>query len=310
VVLLVHGQPGTGHNWEGLARLLAPDHRVIAPDRPGWGLDTSPAAGLADNARILVELLRNAGAKGPVTVVGHSLGGGIALEMALSNPDLVGSLVLIGSVGVGLALSRLDRVLALPAVGGPVIRAGIVATRHSIVTARHLSQTSLLASLAERAGRLPTVRALVWLDSQPINEQARRSFLVEQRALIDETPSLEQRLPSLALPVAVVHGSADRIVPRAATHLLAELIPGAEHVTLRGEGHLVPMERPELIAPLVRRYAAFGSPRPLGADGSRQERLELELGLGEFGGWVGVGDDPHTSEKPGGSAVDDGAANS
>jgi pimeloyl-ACP methyl ester carboxylesterase len=81
--------------------------------------------------------------------------------------------------------------------------------------------------------------------------------LAEQRFLLDETPSLEHRLAHLRLPVVVVHGTADHVVPRAAERLLAERIPGAEFVSLEGEGHLVPIEHPKLIAPIVRRYAAL-----------------------------------------------------
>ena len=108
-----------------------------------------------------------------------------------------------------------------------------------------------------RANRFPSVRALVWLEAQPIGRKERTSFLVEQRALLDETPEIERGLPRLEVPTAVVHGTSDHIVPLEAARALAERIPGAELVWLKGEGHLVPFERPELIAPIVRRYSAM-----------------------------------------------------
>ncbi len=256
-VLLVHGQPGSGSDWKRLARLLATDHRVVAPDRPGWGQDERPAASLADNASDLVAVVSSTGLEAPLTVVGHSLGGGIAIELALSRPDLVGALVLLASVGLDSALNRLDRLLAVPAFGDPVIRAGWRATVTGIKAVRRLPKTTRMTALADRAARRPSVRALLWLEEQPISGRARQSFLAEQRFLLDETPSLEHRLAHLRLPVVVVHGTADHVVPRAAERLLAERIPGAEFVSLEGEGHLVPIEHPKLIAPIVRRYAAL-----------------------------------------------------
>jgi pimeloyl-ACP methyl ester carboxylesterase len=256
-VLLVHGQPGSGADWKPLARLLSADHRVVATDRPGWGDDEREATGLAANAADLAAVAETSGLTPPVTVAGHSLGGGIALELALSRPELVGALVLLGSIGVERALSRLDRLLAVPAVGDPVIRAGLAATRRGIATGRRLTRSTTASAVAMRANRFPSVRALVWLEAQPIGRKERTSFLVEQRALLDETPEIERGLPRLEVPTAVVHGTSDHIVPLEAARALAERIPGAELVWLKGEGHLVPFERPELIAPIVRRYSAM-----------------------------------------------------
>ncbi|MGD0083227.1 MAG: alpha/beta hydrolase [Acidimicrobiales bacterium] len=257
-VLLVHGQPGSGADWKRLAQLLSRDHRVVAPDRPGWGRDERPAMSLADNAANLAAIATSAGLEAPVTVVGHSLGGGVAIELALLYPDIVGSLVLLASVGVDSALNRFDRLLAVPALGDPVIRAGWTATRRGIEAARRLSKTTRMNTLAERFARLPSVRALLWLEELPMSATARRSFLAEQRFLLDDTAAVQRRLPQLRLPVVVVHGTADHIVPRAAVRALVERIPGAEFVSLEGEAHLVPFERPDLIAPIVRRYAALG----------------------------------------------------
>jgi pimeloyl-ACP methyl ester carboxylesterase len=213
---------------------------------------------LADNAADLAAVVASTGLEAPLTVVGHSLGGGVAIELALAHPDLVGSLVLLASVGVDSALNRLDRLLAVPALGDPVIRAGWTATVRGIKAARAMPKTTRMNALVDRVARRPSVRALLWLEEQPMSSRARQSFLTEQRFLLAETPSLERRLSHLRLPVVVVHGTADHIVPRAAERLLAERIPGAEFVSLEGQGHLVPFEHPGLIAPIVRRYSALG----------------------------------------------------
>jgi pimeloyl-ACP methyl ester carboxylesterase len=258
-VLLVHGQPGNGIAWQRLAQLLELDHRVVAPDRPGWGDDDNDATGLAANALYLAGVVESLGLLLPVTVVGHSLGGGIALELALGRPDLVGALVVVGSIGPERAVGRFDRVLAVPSVGDRVIRAGLSASRRAVAAARRAANAPAVNSVVHRVSRFRSVRALLWLEGQDMSARERRSFLVEQRAMLQETPSLERGVPRIAVPTAVVHGTSDHIVHPVAARLLAEWIPGAELVWLKGEGHMVPFERPDLIAPIVRRYSSLAA---------------------------------------------------
>jgi pimeloyl-ACP methyl ester carboxylesterase len=258
VVVLVHGQPGAGGDWAALVNLLSDDHRVLAPDRPGWGSDTRPAMGIAANADVLEELLDVVAAQSPVTVVGHSLGGGIALELALKHPERVGALVLIGSVGVAGALSGFDRLLAVPLLGNGILRAGIATLRRGLIAATRYSQRHPGARVPKMVSVLPTVQAAIGTDGRPIVGRSRESFLVEQRALLAETPELERSLCRVAVPTAVVTGASDHVVPASAARSLAGRVPGAELVVIAG-GHLLPFDQPEKIAGVVRRYSALAS---------------------------------------------------
>jgi pimeloyl-ACP methyl ester carboxylesterase len=103
---------------------------------------------------------------------------------------------------------------------------------------------------------LPTLQAAIGSDGRPIVGRSRQSFLVEQRALLDETPALERSLGRIEAPTVVVTGASDRIVPAAAARALAGRIAGAELIVMAG-GHLLPFERPERIAGIVRRYVAL-----------------------------------------------------
>jgi pimeloyl-ACP methyl ester carboxylesterase len=268
LVVLVHGQPGVGGDWVRLAGALSSDHRVIAPDRPGWGTDPGPAIGLGDNAEALAALIESVGANAPATLVGHSLGGGIALELALRHPQQVGALVLVGSVGVAEALSGWDRLLAVPILGEAVLRAGSAALRRTLSTAARYSAHHPEARLAKKVAVLGTLQAAIGSDGRPMVARSRRSFLVEQRALLAESPGLEERLGQIAVPTAVVTGASDRVVPVGAARSLAARIPGAELVVVSG-GHLVPFEQPEVIARIVRRYSE-------GLNGLRDERQRQE----------------------------------
>jgi len=190
-------------------------------------------------------------------VVGHSLGGGIAIELALTRPDLVGALVLIGSVGVAAAVTGMDRLLAVPVVGDGVLRAGSVALRRTVAGFGRLSKVSRAEMLVERANRYPAVRAVIAEGGRQMGGRDRRSFLVEQRALIDETASIERRLPSLRVPTAVIHGTADHVVSPHVAAELAGAIAGAELLLRPNLGHRLPFEEAEFVAGVVRRYASL-----------------------------------------------------
>ncbi len=267
VVVLVHGQPGAGGDWALLAALLSGDHRVLAPDRPGWGSDPRPPMGMAANAEALEAWLEATGAESPVTVVGHSLGGGIALSLALAHPDRVGALVLVGSVGVAGALSGFDRLLTVPVLGNGIVRAGVATLRRGLITAMRYSERYPRARAAQLVTILPTVQAALGSDARPIVGRSRQSFLVEQRALLAETPQLERALSRIAVPTVVVSGASDRIVPTSSARSLAGRVPGAELIVVPG-GHLLPFDQPGTIAEVVRRYSALasglrgGRPRP------------------------------------------------
>lgn len=260
-VLLVHGQPGGGADWEPVARLLAADYHVLAPDRPGWGANPRPATTLRGNAAALARLCSDRRAPGalldtsPVVVVGHSLGGGIALLLALEHPELVGALVLVAPVGVGEALGRSDRLLAVPVLGSGMLRAGAAVLHRGADVGRRLSERSAGNRLIGRVTRSGSLRAVMAEGEREVGARERRSFLVEQRAVIEETPAIESRLPSLRVPCVVIHGRADHIVPVAAGRRLAGVIPGAELVTVARAGHRIAFEQPELVADAVRRYS-------------------------------------------------------
>jgi pimeloyl-ACP methyl ester carboxylesterase len=253
VVVLVHGQPGQAADWRDVAAALESSYRVLVPDRPGYGRTGGSAVGVADNADALGRLLDDIGVES-ATVVGHSFGGGVALSLALRRGELVGGLVLVGSVGTGSSIGPQDHVLGLPLVGESLAFAGFEASRW------------LLPALRRRSTRLPPALAS-WLravpEPGPVAEMGRapsattwRSFVTEQRALLAETPLLEAGLSSVRAPTAVVAGRRDRVVPTRAAADLAEAIPGAELVWVADAGHLVPQEAPGVLVDIVRRYAS------------------------------------------------------
>lgn len=253
VALLVHGQPGVGSNWEGVAAGLASSNRVLVPDRPGYGLTGGEALGMAGNADCLAQLLDDREIE-QATVVGHSFGGGVALAMAMRHGHRVRALVLVGSVGTRRSLGSYDRLLGLPVVGEGLALAGWELSRRMLPALRRRS-TQLPPALGSWVRAIPQP-SVASEEGQRRSGATWRSFVTEQRALLAETPSLEAGLSSVRVPTAVVAGRRDRVVPIQASAELAEAIPGAELVWVAGVGHLVPQEAPDVLVDVVRRYAS------------------------------------------------------
>ncbi|HEY0633082.1 MAG TPA: alpha/beta hydrolase [Thermoleophilaceae bacterium] len=229
-VLLLHGQPGTGGDWAGVARELGDRFTVLAPDRPGYGSNATAAGGFEHNARAMEALLDEAGAERAV-VAGHSWGAGVALAMAKRRPERLRALVLVCPVTPGEQLGRLDRILAGNRAG-PLLA--------------HLAFLGAGAALARPALRRRIETLVPGSDTSRWPELARawRSFWVEQRALIDDLPTLRGEL---ATPTTVIVGGRDHVTdPRAARRYAHEV--GARVVEVADAGHLLPMQRPAEVA--------------------------------------------------------------
>jgi len=250
-VILLHGQPGTAGDWQAVAEDLSYDHQVVVPDRLGYGRTGGRAGGFAANARAVARLM-NRLACSPSLVVGHSWAGGVALETAADFPAQVAGIGLVASVAPGEPLSRMDRVLAKPLLG-------------TVSAALTLSVAGRL--LASAPGRALTRRqarsqrdALARLATSWDRPSTWRSFVTEQRALVNELPSLQPRLNKLTIPALVLVGSADRVVGTGSGPRLASALPAASLEVVTGAGHLLPQLEPAAVAAALRRLAqrAFG----------------------------------------------------
>jgi pimeloyl-ACP methyl ester carboxylesterase len=253
-VVLLHGQPGGAADWEAVTRLLEPSFTVVVPDRPGYGRTGGRASGFGANADAVVDLLDELAIDRAI-VAGHSWGGGAAIALAQRAPGRVSGLVLVASVGPGERPGRLDRALAIAPLGSAL--AAI-----TLKVAGRVLSLPLVRRLVDRRLRGFTHEGLVTMAATWRQGEAWRSFVTEQRALIDELPDLASGLAQLARPVTVVVGAADRIVPAATGQHLAAAIPGSRLITLDGAGHLLPHERPDAVAAAIVEVAAAARRHP------------------------------------------------
>ena len=249
-VVLLHGQPGAGSDWDSVVAALPAPMRSLALDRPGYRASPHPPGSLLDNARWLLTELDQAGIDGAI-LVGHSYGGGVALTAAALAPHRVRGLVLIASVGPH-CLDGWDTLLAAP-IAGPICA---------------LSAWWLTPWFARRRlARIERIRNRPLLPDEHLSwdiwGQARhehgamwRTFLLEQRELVRNLDQLDERLDAVRAPCVVIADPADKMIPLATAHALADRLPGARLVLVGEGGHNLPRRIPQLIAAEIAGFAA------------------------------------------------------
>ena len=244
-VVLLHGQPGSGADWQQVADRLPGGLGVLAPDRPGYGASAQAAGGFAAGARAVVAELDAQGIDRAV-LVGHSYGGGVALATARLAPERVEALVLLASVGPG-CLTWADWMLAAP-VSGELF--SLVAWRLTPWFARTVLAAARL--LRRRpVGLDQAVNWQIWASAHYEHGPLWRSFLTEQRALVRELGGLGAGLPAVAQPVLLVADPHDMIVPVRSTRKLAAALPNARVQMLDGPGHHLPRRAAPQIAAAI-----------------------------------------------------------
>jgi pimeloyl-ACP methyl ester carboxylesterase len=252
VLVLVHGIGDSSMTWQEVLPLLARDCTVLAPDLLGHGESDKPRAdyslgGFANGVRDLLVLLGVRGA----TVVGHSLGGGVALQFAYQYPELCERLVLVSSGGLGAEVMPLLRAAALPGaslaiaatvrrpVRVPVLTAGRLAARVGLLDPADVAEVATiwegLRDRSTRAAFLRTLRSVVDLRGQSVTSRDRLYL-------------------ATSVPTLLVWGSRDPVIPVAHAREAVDCLPGATLEVLDRAGHLPHRHDPEGFAAAVTRF--------------------------------------------------------
>jgi pimeloyl-ACP methyl ester carboxylesterase len=253
-VLFIHGLLGSHQHWAQLMGTLATARRLIAPDLFGHGASAKPRGdySLGSHAGTLRDLLDRLEID-RVTLVGHSLGGGIAMQFSYLFPERVSRLVLVSSGGLGRELSPALRAAALP---GAELVLPVLASRW--LRERTATVAGGLGRLGLRAGAdlSEAWRGLGYLG----NADSRRAFLATLRSVIDpggQTVTARDHLPmATSIPTLLVWGAKDRVIP--SWHALAARtgFPGGRVEIFERAGHFPHLSEPERFGALLAEFIA------------------------------------------------------
>src|ERR1700742_1165331 len=257
-LVLIHGMINSSRHWEGVAERLAGSYRVIAPDLIGHGDSATPRGdySLGAHAASIRDLLATIGVE-RATIVGHSLGGGVAMQFFYQFPQRTERLVLISSGGLGPDVSPLLRGAALPGAA-TLLR---IAAQRALVGALGATGSRMRAAGRSQGVYLEAVaRAL-----RPLQEAGSRQALLETlRAVIDihgQRVSAVDRLYLLGeMPTLIVWGERDRTIPIEHGRAAHEAIPHCRFETLPRAAHFPPLEDPEGLATVLADFLATTAP--------------------------------------------------
>jgi pimeloyl-ACP methyl ester carboxylesterase len=253
-VVLIHGMVNTSHHWRRVALGLADDHTVVAPDLIGHG-ESSAMRGdysIGAHAARIRDVLTAIGIERS-TIVGHSLGGGVAMQFFYQFPQRVERLALISSGGLGPDVSPLLRAAALP--GASALLAALADRR--VVAGLDRSGAALRTRGIGLGAQLRSIaRALAPLG----RPGAREAFLQTLRAVIDthgQRVSATDRLHLLEhMPTLFVWGERDHTIPPAHGAAAHAAIPGSRFESVPGAAHFPHLENSEAVTAILARWLA------------------------------------------------------
>ncbi len=252
-VVLVHGLSGSWMNWLEQIPVIAREHRVVALDLPGFGASPMPAGEISMSAyaRTLDALMDELGINA-AAVVGNSMGGFIAAELAIAFPQRVERLVLISAAGISThpppdrrdlmpAIVRSERILAACAAW--------VASRSATVARRPRLREATLGLVVRHPRRLPAPLA-----AEQLRGAGKPGFLPALQSIVSY--DVRERLPEIACPTLIVWGDGDRLISVQDADVFAELIRDSRKVIFEDTGHMAMLERPAAFNALLGEFLA------------------------------------------------------
>ncbi|WP_193044730.1 alpha/beta fold hydrolase [Mycolicibacterium baixiangningiae] len=251
VILLIHGMAGSSDTWNAILPLLAENYRVIAPDLLGHGRSAKPRTdySLGAFAAGLRDLLDELGVS-RATIIGQSLGGGVAMQFLYQHPEYCRRLILIGSGGLGPDVGLVLRLLAAP---GAEFLLPVIAPNVVVALGNRLRPWLSAAGLGSpQAGQM-------WQSYSSLSDPpTRAAFMRTLRSVVDyrgQSVSALKRLGMhLEVPSLVIWGDRDPIIPVAHAYSVQTARPGSKLKVLPGLGHYPHVEAPAEVAAAIHEF--------------------------------------------------------
>src|ERR1700687_1716552 len=252
-VVFIHGLGSAGYmEWRFNLEFAAQRHRVYAPDLPGFGRTQKPRArhGIPSFTRFIERYMVGRGLRS-AAIVGASLGGRVALELALNRPELVRKLVLVNSLGLGRPSMQLTYgLITLPRVGEAFMKLAGDALQWAparmirSVASRYVGSSADLKRTMDD-DYFANLRGLYAADGYQDAYLSTVRSLLTPKALLGADYDLSKRLHEIQLPVQLIWGPDDPLFPVAHAARAHALIKHSRLAVIEGAGHTPQAERPE-----------------------------------------------------------------
>jgi pimeloyl-ACP methyl ester carboxylesterase len=255
-VIFIHGLGSSGYiEWRQNLESVAARHRVFAPDLPGYGRSDKPRARytIPYFARFVGRYMEDRGLRS-AALVGTSLGGRIALEVALEQPRLVRKLVLVNTLGLGRPKVRATQMayglVSLPRVGEAVMNLTRDALRWAPprfirrVAGRYAGVSTDLERTMDDA-YIANMREMYAIDGFHAAYLSTVRSLINPRALFGGQHDVTRRLNELKIPVQLIWGADDPLFPLAHAERAHSMIERCKLAVINGAGHTPQAERPD-----------------------------------------------------------------
>ncbi len=257
-LLLIHGIGDCSDTWRAIIPELAKDHTVVAPDLLGHGRSDKPRAdySVAAYANAMRDLLSVLGVE-RATVVGHSLGGGVAMQFAYQYPERCERLVLVSTGGVSHEVHPFLRFAATPA-------AALFLPLLPLPPARLAVQGFIRAMQAMRTDLGRDAEDLLGVFDALPDATARRAFLRTIRAVVDwrgqAITMLDRCYLTRGMPTLLVWGEHDAVLPKRHAEVAHHAMPGSRLEIFEDSGHFPHRSDPERFIAVLRTFLAETSP--------------------------------------------------
>jgi pimeloyl-ACP methyl ester carboxylesterase len=257
-VLLLHGLGCDHTTWLPVIAALARRYTVIAPDLLGHGRSDKPRAdysvgGYANGMRDLLTVL----GVDKVTVVGHSFGGGVAMQFAYQFPERTERMVLVAPGGIGREVTPAVRAISLPGFRTVMGLATLPGPRQAIT----LWLRGLAASGIPQARDLDEVAAII----QHLSDRKSRAAITHVvRAVVDWRGQVvtmaDRAYLTHAMPMCVIWGAQDGVIPASHARLAAEMAPAATVEVIPNAGHFPHRDHPQRFVKIVNDFVRSTEP--------------------------------------------------